>query len=62
MEKIAQVKANYGDKKIIVDGGVNGKTIKNIRDAGADAVVVGSVAWKDDNLESNIRKLSKICE
>ncbi|MBU2632274.1 thiamine phosphate synthase [Patescibacteria group bacterium] len=56
LEKIKKIKAINPDIKIEVDGGINIQTIKNVKDAGADSVVVTSALFKD-NPEEEYRKL-----
>lgn len=62
-EKIKQVREIVGpDTAIEVDGGVNDKTIKIAKDAGADIFVVGSYLYKDGDIANQVRKLEKVIE
>lgn len=60
-EKIKQVREIVGpNMPIEVDGGINDRTIKIAKDAGADVFVVGSYLYKNDNITNQVRKLEKI--
>lgn len=52
-------KYNY-DYLISVDGGINDQTIKKVKEAGADMVVVGSYLMNSKNLNDTIGILKKI--
>ena len=45
---------------IEVDGGINDRTIKIAKDAGADVFVVGSYLYENGNIANQVRKLEKI--
>ncbi len=60
LEKIKEIKEIDKNIFVEVDGGVNEKTIKEIVDAGADAVCPGSAVFKDKNIEKNISELNKL--
>lgn len=60
-EKIKQVREIVGpNMPIEVDGGINYRTIKIAKDAGADVFVVGSYLYKNGNITNQVRKLEKI--
>lgn len=60
-EKIKQVREIVGQNMPIeVDGGINDRTIKIAKDAGADVFVVGSYLYKNGNITNQVRKLEKI--
>lgn len=60
-EKIKQVREIVGpNMPIEVDGGINERTIKIAKDAGADVFVVGSYLYKNGNITNQVRKLEKI--
>lgn len=60
-EKIKQVREIVGpNMPIEVDGGINDRTIKIAKDAGADVFVVGSYLYKNGNITNQVRKLEKI--
>lgn len=46
--------------ELIVDGGVNGKTITTILNAGATGVAVGSALWKSSSLSDTIEELQQL--
>jgi len=43
--------------ELAVDGGINSSTIRNVANAGADVLVVGSAAFRERNISSNLRTL-----
>lgn len=59
LDKIRVGRAEYslGDLEWVVDGGVNEDNIGQVFQAGADTVVVGRAAFKDQALQSNINLL-----
>lgn len=63
LEKIKELKEMREDKgyqySICCDGGINQDNIKNVEEAGADEVVIGSQLFTG-NLEENIRKLKDV--
>lgn len=60
-EKIKQVREIVGPNMAIeVDGGINDRTIKIAKDAGADVFVVGSYLYENGNIANQVRKLEKI--
>jgi ribulose-phosphate 3-epimerase len=60
-EKIKQVREIVGPNMLIeVDGGINDRTIKIAKDAGADVFVVGSYLYENGNITNQVRKLEKI--
>ena len=63
IDKIKELR-EYIDKnnlevQIEVDGGINDKTIKLIKEAGADIAVVGSYLVKSDDYKETVKKLKK---
>ncbi len=62
LEKIKNVKASIGDRKIYieVDGGIDCKTSKSVIDAGADILVSGSYVFKQNNYGEAIDSLKQI--
>lgn len=50
---------NLNDIKIQVDGGITRDNIRTVVNAGAEIVVVGSSAFKNGNVVSNVRDLKK---
>ena len=60
LEKIAQLSKPAKDAgiEIIVDGGVNLKTIGAIGKNGADSVAVGSVLWQSEDISETIAQLT----
>ena len=60
-EKIKQVREIVGPNMAIeVDGGINDRTIKIAKDAGADVFVVGSYLYENGNIANQVLKLEKI--
>lgn len=59
LEKIAQiaVPAKQLGIEIIVDGGINLKTISSVAKSGAQAVAVGSTLWKSNDISETIDTL-----
>lgn len=63
IDKIRELR-EYIDKnnlevQIEVDGGINDKTIKLIKETGADIAVVGSYLAKSDDYRETVKKLKK---
>lgn len=54
VKELSKLKSNF---KIAVDGGVNDKTAKSIKENGADILVAGSYIIKSDNYNERINKL-----
>jgi ribulose-phosphate 3-epimerase len=50
---------NGFDVDIIIDGGINDKSVKKVVDAGANIVVSGNYILKSDNFEEAIKSLKK---
>ncbi len=50
---------NLNDVKIQVDGGITVNNIRSVVNAGAEIIVVGSSAFKNGNVVSNVRDLKK---
>ena len=50
---------NGFDVDIIIDGGINDKSVKKVVDAGANIVVSGNYILKSDNYEEAIKSLKK---
>lgn len=60
LKKIKFLKKNYPKVVVEVDGGINLKTAKLVKKAGADVVVSGSYIWKSKNPQKAYKELSKI--
>jgi ribulose-phosphate 3-epimerase len=60
LEKIKEVKALNPAWRVQVDGGMNPETIKLVKAAGADAVVVGSYLWSQSDIPGTLEKLKMI--
>ncbi len=56
LEKIRDIRSKFS-KDIKVDGGINGNTIKKIRDAGANIFIIGSYFFRSTNPKEALRKL-----
>lgn len=61
LQKIADVRTMIGQKNIYleVDGGINPKTAKLCRNAGADVLVAGSAVFKTNNYAEALAELKK---
>lgn len=59
LEQLAQLKQKH-NFTLCVDGGINADNLKQISDIGADAVVMGSAAFKNNDLIGNISKFKQI--
>ncbi len=57
LDKVKQLRGNYSDINIQVDGGVNLKTGPEVIQAGANLLVSGSAIFKSENIEETINKL-----
>lgn len=57
--KVKELRAQYPNLKIQVDGGIGLAEAKLLKEAGADAVVVGSQIWNNP-IESTIKKFQVI--
>jgi ribulose-phosphate 3-epimerase len=58
LEKLAEVKANFPDLLLEVDGGVNLKTIASCQQAGASLFVVGSAIFGQEDYRSAVERLT----
>ena len=58
-EKVKGVKALSENKELMiqVDGGVDASNIKSVVECGANVIVAGSAAFRNDAIEENIQKL-----
>ena len=57
LEKLRQLRAIRRDLVLEVDGGVNGSTIGDCREAGADLFVVGSALFRDTDYRAALDRL-----
>jgi ribulose-phosphate 3-epimerase len=64
LNKLSQLKELINDKNydavIQIDGGINKKNIKEISDAGADIIVIGSGIFNSNNPEHNYKEYLKL--
>jgi len=60
LEKIKAVKTNWPNLKVVVDGGVNLTNAKELTQAGADALVIGSAIWVNKEPLVVLKELQKI--
>jgi ribulose-phosphate 3-epimerase len=52
-----------GGVRVQVDGGINGETIRRVRDAGADLLVAGSaIFWRDDPAAAYLELVDMVAE
>ena len=61
LKKVRQIRKDYPNIEIIVDGGMNPATIKDAFEAGASSVVSGSYISKSDNPKKAMMNLKKVC-
>jgi ribulose-phosphate 3-epimerase len=59
-EKIRQLRQEYPEHIISIDGGVNLENAEKLLEAGADKLVVGSALWKDDKVRENWAKFKSL--
>lgn len=58
VEKIRLIRENYADLPISVDGGMNDRTVKVVRDAGASRAIVTSYFWDhSDDILGTLKNL-----
>ncbi|MFA5736977.1 MAG: ribulose-phosphate 3-epimerase [Candidatus Paceibacterota bacterium] len=57
LPKLRELRKLAPEAQIIIDGGINPKTAKEVISAGADALVVGSYIWQNNDLKEAIEKL-----
>jgi len=60
LEKIKKIKKLSPNIIVEVDGGINGKTIQKVNQAGADIFVAGSAILKAREPKEEVRKLKKL--
>lgn len=60
LEKLVALKQQY-NFKVGVDGGVNDDNLKQLVNIGSDVIVMGSAAFKNNNLIKNIEFYKKSC-
>ncbi len=60
LDKISDLREEYPDTIISVDGGVNLENAKDIVEAGANRLVVGSVIYESENIKEAIEELKNI--
>ncbi len=59
-DKIKELKANFPNIKIQVDGGVNEENAVSLKDLGVDRVVVGSALFNSENIVDTIEQFRRI--
>ncbi len=58
IEQLQELKQKHGYRyRISIDGGVNGDTVSEVRDAGAEVMVAGSAFFKADNPSQVVAEL-----
>jgi ribulose-phosphate 3-epimerase len=60
IHRVAALRQKYPNVKIEVDGGVNLENAKQLIEAGADFLAVGSTIFESQNIEQIIKELSQI--
>ncbi len=58
--KIGNLRENYPDVIISVDGGVNLENIDDLADAGVNRIVSGSAIFESENIKDTIEEMKKI--
>ncbi|MBR5090765.1 MAG: ribulose-phosphate 3-epimerase, partial [Ruminiclostridium sp.] len=56
-DKIREIRALDPDKDIEVDGGINGETVKLVREAGANVLVAGTYLFRSDDMTAAVKSL-----
>ena len=59
LNKIKEVKEMRDDLMVEVDGGISDETAKQVADAGADYLVVGSALYKYDTLKDGLERIQQ---
>ncbi|MDZ4860454.1 MAG: ribulose-phosphate 3-epimerase [Candidatus Hydrogenedentes bacterium] len=59
LRKIQYVRAMMGDRDVEVDGGIDGKTAKQVVEAGANILVAGSAIFRNSSYANAISELRK---
>ena len=62
LKKIREVKSDYPELKLQIDGGMNEETIKKVIDAGADRIVVGSAIFGANDPAQALRKIISLAK
>jgi len=57
--RIIKLRKYSNDIEIVIDGGMNEHTIREVKTLGADAYIICSVKAKSDDIESKIKELKK---
>ncbi len=60
LEKVKELKSLAPHKKIGIDGGINGSSIKKAQDAGVDYFVIGSGLFASKNIRQALIELQKL--
>ena len=57
LEKLRALRQQHPDLLLEIDGGINGETIRDAREAGCDLFVVGSAIFKHDDYAAAVERL-----
>ncbi len=60
LSKIKEIKEKYPEMVVQIDGGVSLATAEELRDAGADRLIVGSALFGSDNVVDTLYQLQRI--
>lgn len=60
LDKVEEVKGDYSEKWVSVDGGVNEDNLDEVLNSGADAAGVGSAIMESKNVTESYKKLIKL--
>ncbi len=60
LEQIRSLRAKYPELVISIDGGIHESTVSQLREAGANRLVVGSEIWKANDIPNEIHHLENL--
>lgn len=60
LEKVRELKARFPERLVSVDGGVNMETAEQLREAGADRLIVGSAIFASENVVQALDELAGV--
>ncbi len=60
LEKIREIKTRFPERLVSVDGGVNLETAEQLREAGADRLIVGSAIFASENVVQALDELQGV--
>ncbi len=60
LEKVRELKSRFPERLVSVDGGVNLETAEQLREAGADRLIVGSAIFASENVVQALEELEGV--